>query len=424
MVELLKKEFLEIGETLYSAKLKNGLQVFLIPKKGFKECCGTLMIKFGSIDTKFTKEKVYPEGIAHFLEHKLFEMEDGLDVSTLFTNLGADTNAFTSFDKTCFYFSTTENVKENVDLLQNFTLTTTFTDSSVEREREIIGQEIDMYQDDVNYRLYQGILGNLYPGTSLASDIAGTKESIQTISVKDLKENHETFYKPQHMVFLLTGDFDPEVTFSEIKQKQEKLDYKSNLQIAEALIPYHQVLKTSSTTMEVTMPKLAIGYRGPKLSNNQSLLRQKIALRVYFAMILGWTSQTYQKLYESGEIDDSFDFDLEAHPEFQFIIISLDTKVPIAMSNKIRQYLRNAKDSEDLSEKHLQTVKKELYGEFLRNMDSLDSLSNQFVNYFTEDETYFDFPNLLFNLTFEDILKVGTKFLKYADVTDFTIFPK
>ncbi|MBJ7541739.1 insulinase family protein [Streptococcus sp. SL1232] len=429
MTKLVEKVFPEIGENLYTAVLENGLKVFLIPKTDFQESCGMLVVNFGSLDNKFTIDesvKVYEEGIAHFLEHKLFELENGQDVSELFTNAGANSNAFTTFDKTCFYFSTVDHLKENLDLLQHFVADIAFTEESIEREKSIIEQEIDMYQDDADYRLYQGVLENLYPKTALARDIAGTQESIARISVEDLKENHDVFYSPREMTLLVVGNFDKDDIFNQIKESQKDKSCVSHNLDRQELI-YEPVVPKTAVQMEVTQPKLAIGLRGPALVEGASTLRQELSLRIFFAMILGWTSKRYQELYESGQIDDSFDFEIEVYQQFQFLVISLDTSVPIAMATNIRQYLDKvvmSDDLDDLSEEHFEIVKKELYGDFFKSMDSIDNMSTQFINHLSDDETYLAVPKILRTLSFEEVLKTGIDFLTQSDATEFTILPK
>ena len=193
--------------------------------------------------------------------------------------------------------------------------------------------------------------------------------------------------------------------------------------------------------MEVTQPKLAIGLRGPILPEGESTLRQELALRLFFAMILGWTSRCYQELYENGQIDDSFcyllskaqnmDFfiflQFSAKNRFQFLIISLDTSVPIAMATNLRQYLSKvamSSDLEDLSEEHFEIVKKELYGDFFKSLDSINNLSAQFINHLADEETYLAVPKLLKTLSFKEVLKRANDFLSQSDATEFTILPK
>lgn len=416
-----------IAETLYVNQLPNGMMVYLIPKKHFMETTGVLTSRFGSLDNKFTamgQAYQYPEGVAHFLEHKLFELSEGLDAATEFTKLGAESNAYTTVDKTSFYFSTTGNLSESLALLQEFVMSTHLTEESVDREKEIIGQEIEMYQDDADFRLYQGILENLFPKTALAEDIAGSRNSVNQISVKDLEENHQFFYHPSNMELVLVGDFKPEQIIEEIKVQQNKAEQRDFLPLERQAIVYHSVIKNRSMHMDVSLPKLAVGYRGPKPEGGRSLLEQKLSLQLFFTMLLGWTSETNQAWYDSRQIDDSFDLEIEVKEEYQYLIISLDTIEPIAMGTRLKQFLTHFERSKDLTEAHFQLLKRELYGDFLRSLDSVEHLAMQFVTYHLGEETYFDVPKLIEQLTLEQVVAVGREFLASADVTDFTIFPK
>ena len=180
-----EKYYPAVKETVYQTRLSNGLTVSLLPKKQFNEVYGVVTVRFGSVDTSFTLSKkglqCYPAGIAHFLEHKLFERENAEDIMESFTRLGADSNAFTSFTKTSYLFSTIDHLSENLDLLEELVTVAHFTEDSVEREREIIQQEREMYQDDPDSRLFFATLANLYPNTPLAADIVGSEKSINNI---------------------------------------------------------------------------------------------------------------------------------------------------------------------------------------------------------------------------------------------------
>ena len=183
------------------------MTVFLIPKESFKETLAVMSSRFGSIDTNFTvngKKKSYLTGIAHLLEHQLFEMNKQKDAAYEFTKLGAESNAYTTFDKTIYYFSTADNIKKNLDLLQEFTSQINFTDMSIEKEKKIITQEFNMYQDDSDDYLYQVILSKLYPQTSLAEDITGNRDSIDKLTKNNLEENFHYFYQPENFSFKVT----------------------------------------------------------------------------------------------------------------------------------------------------------------------------------------------------------------------------
>ena len=210
-----EKFYPAVKETLYQATLKNGLTVTLLPKNDFNEVYGVATVQVGSVDTKFTarngKKEEYPSGIAHFLEHKLFERENSEDIMATFTKLGADSNAFTSFTNTSYLFSTSDNVAECLDLLDELVTCFNVTEESVEREKDIIQQEREMYQDDPDSCLFFKTLANLYPESPLASDIVGTENSIEDIRLEDLRDNFDEFYTPVNSHIFLVGNFDLEL---------------------------------------------------------------------------------------------------------------------------------------------------------------------------------------------------------------------
>lgn len=421
-----KITYQNLQEEVYKLTLESGLNVYLIPKPSFKETVGVLTANFGSLHTKYTRNgcvEHYPAGIAHFLEHKLFELDKGQDAATQFTKYGAESNAFTTFDKTSFYFSTISHITNCLDILLDFILTTNFTEESITKEKDIIKQEIEMYQDDPEYRLYQGVLSNLYPNSPLAFDIAGDYQSISQITLTDLQENHKDFYQLSNMNLVLVGQFSPQEIITYLQKNSHFTSYSQN--IDRDSISLEPVIKNNSCHMTVTKPKLAIGYRKSNHMIHGSYLKEKIGLQLFFAMLLGWTSTINQDWYESGQIDDSFDIEIEVHPDFECVIISLDTTEPIAFSTQLRLLLKNALQSSDLTESHLKNVKRELYGDFLRSLDSIENLAMQFVTYLYDGKTmYLDLPSIVEELDLEDVITIGKDFLYNADTSDFVIFPK
>ncbi|EHJ52953.1 EF-P 5-aminopentanol modification-associated protein YfmH [Streptococcus macacae] len=426
---LKRRKFPEIEEEFYYNQLASGIKVYLLPKTDFKETYALVSSNFGSIDTKFTvngKTETYPAGIAHFLEHQLFEMEKNKDASYEFTKLGADSNAYTSFERTVYYFSSVNHISANLELLQHFTSKPSFTDMSIQKEKAIIAQEIDMYQDDPDDYLYQGILAKLYPKSPLSIDITGTKESINHITIDDLRRNFQCFYHPTNLTLLVAGNFEVKKVYKDIVAFQKQNLQEEKLSVERLPLDLFPVESASSIQKEVTIPKLAIGFRFDftRKKNKDSLLKRKLLVKIFFSLLFGWTSENYQKWYEDGRIDDSFDIKTEVSIFSQFAVILLDTKEPIAMSNQIRQSFKNFEKSLDFSEESLQTVKNELYGDFIRSLDSIDELSNRFIEYLTEKETYFDYLRILQDIKLEDIQKFGIEILKEAQITDFTLFPK
>lgn len=426
MTPLTKISFNKFDEEIHYSRLKNGLDIFIIPKSGFKEKTAMLTVDFGSIDKKFTERNRLwdnPEGIAHFLEHKLFEDDLGQDASLKFTELGSDVNAFTTFDKTSYYFSTSENFVESLILLQDLVMSSSFTEDSVNKEKKIIGQEIDMYADDADYQAYIGILQNLFADTSLADDIAGSKGSINQITPKILKRNYSYFYKPNNMSLIIVGDVDIGETFTVIEKYQKK--YRALKQVERIDdISYNPVVKSSSKSMEVTNSKLVVGYRGQKIKNDISLLKIKIALRLAMSMLLGWTSRTYQSWYEQGKIDDSFDIEIEINSNFSFVLISLDTNQPIGMSSEIRKKIKNCSNSDDFNQEHFSILKREMYGDFLQSLDNVEQVASQFNLFLTNQDTYYDIPDILEKIQLVEVLSIADNFFKQAEESDFTVFPK
>ncbi|PZO94996.1 MAG: insulinase family protein [Streptococcus pyogenes] len=427
MVKLTQRFFSIINEEIISAKLANGMTVQFIPKKAYSEKLAILSVAFGSLDNIFTyyrKRRSYPTGIAHFLEHKLFEDEDGKDFTLKFTEIGSDVNAFTTFDKTSFVMSTSGDFYQSLLLLLKLVNTAHFTQDSIDREKKIIAQEIDMYLDDPDFRLYSGMLGNLFPQTSLAEDIAGSKTSIEKISPEFLLENYHLFYRPSQMNMIIIGDLNPSELFSQLESFEQQFEKKRRATITRESITYHPVITTSSISMEVSFPKLAIGYRGKPLGDDISLLTYKLALRLLLNMLFGWTSKTYQAWYEEGKVDDSFTVEIEVQQEFIFLMITLDSNQPIAMSSNIRKKIKHYQRAEDVNEQHLELVKKELYGDFIQSLDNIEELGSQFNLYFSEDESYYDLPSVLQSLTLKHVIAAGEHFFKNAETSDFTVFPK
>lgn len=419
-----EKYYPAVKEMVYRTRLANGLTVALLPKKEFKEVYGSVTVQFGSVDTLVTEVdgdvKEYPAGIAHFLEHKLFEREDSSDLMSAFTSLGADSNAFTSFTKTSYLFSATDHFLENLDLLDELVTSAHFTEDSILREQDIIQQEREMYQDDPDSCLFFSTLANLYPGTPLATDIVGSEESISQINLTNLQENFTRFYKPVNMSLFLVGNFDVELVQGYFERKERKdLDVQ---EVAREKLLLQPVKQTDSMRMEVSSPKLAIGVRGKREVSEADCYRHHILLKLLFAMMFGWTSDRFQKLYESGKIDASLSLEIEVTSRFHFVMLTMDTKEPVALSHQFRKAIRNFTKDLDITEDHLDTIKREMFGEFFSSMNSLEFIATQY-DAFEHGETIFDLPKILQEITLEDVLEAGHHLIDEGDIVDFTIFP-
>ena len=418
-----EKYYPAVKETLYQAKLENGLTVSLLPKNDFNEVYGVVTVYVGSVDIEFTardsKKKTYPKGIAHFLEHKLFERENSEDIMAAFTKLGADSNAFTSFTNTSYLFSTSDNVADCLDLLDELVTSFNITEESVEREKDIIQQEREMYQDDPDSCLFFKTLANLYPETPLASDIVGTEDSIEDISLEDLRDNFDEFYTPVNSQIFLVGNFDLELIQNYFSQKD----------VGDCIVPnpkepiaLHPVKKVESIRMDVASPKLAIGVRTNSDMGHQDCYRYSVLLRALFTMMFGWTSKRFQSLYETGKLDSSLSLEVEINRRFNFLMLTMDTKEPVAISHQFRKAIQSFVTDADISEEHLDLIKSEIYGEFIHSMNSLEFIATQYQSH-SDETTLFDLPKIIQEMTLDDVLEVGHHFIDNSEIVEFTIFP-
>ena len=418
-----EKYYPAVKETLYQAKLENGLTVSLLPKNDFNEVYGVVTVYVGSVDIEFTardsKKKTYPKGIAHFLEHKLFERENSEDIMAAFTKLGADSNAFTSFTNTSYLFSTSDNVADCLDLLDELVTSFNITEESVEREKDIIQQEREMYQDAPDSCLFFKTLANLYPETPLASDIVGTEDSIEDISLEDLRDNFDEFYTPVNSQIFLVGNFDLELIQNYFSQKDVGGCIVPNPKEPIAL---HPVKKVESIRMDVASPKLAIGVRTNSDMGHQDCYRYSVLLRALFTMMFGWTSKRFQSLYETGKLDSSLSLEVEINRRFNFLMLTMDTKEPVAISHQFRKAIQNFATDSDVSEEHLDLIKSEIYGEFIHSMNSLEFIATQYQSH-SDETTLFDLPKIIQEMTLDDVLEVGHHFIDNSEIVEFTIFP-
>ena len=421
-----EKYYSAVKETVYKTQLSNGLTVSLLPKQDFNEVYGFVTVQFGSVDATYTSLgkglRHHPAGIAHFLEHKLFERENSEDIMAAFTRLGADSNAFTSFTKTSYLFSTIDHLHllENLDLLNELVGDVHFTEESVLREQDIIQQEREMYQDDPDSRLFFATLANLYPDTPLATDIVGSEKSIAEIQVSNLKENFTDFYKPVNMSLFLVGNIDVEVVEEYFSKKEKKT--LEQFTVTKEKLPLQPMKQTDSLRMEVSSPKLAVAIRGTGQITEEESYRYNILLKLLFTMMFGWTSDRFQKLYETGKLDASLSLEVEVNSRFHFVILTMDTKEPVSLSHQFRKAIRQFSSDADITEEHLDLVKSEMFGEFFSSMNSLEFIATQY-DPMDRGETIFDFPKILQEITLEDVLEAGHRLIDDGDLVDFTIFP-
>ncbi|RFB18998.1 insulinase family protein [Bacillus sp. HNG] len=425
-----KITFDQLQEVLFHEKLDNGLNVYILPKKGFNKTYATFTTNYGSVDNQFIPlgkdDFVHvPDGIAHFLEHKLFEKEDG-DVFQDFSKQGASANAFTSFTRTAYLFSSTSNVELNLKTLIDFVQSPYFTEKTVEKEKGIIGQEITMYDDNPDWRLYFGVIENMYKNHPVRIDIAGTIDSIAKITKDMLYECYETFYHPSNMVLFVVGPIEPEKIMDQIRSNQAQKDYKDQPEIKRHFEdePIEVNEKKKVLKMNVQSSKCMVGVKAlnPSRKGDQ-LLKQELSLTIILDWLFGKSSKYYQELYDEGLIDDTFTFDYTEEQGFGFAVVGGDTPNPDELSSKIRQIMLSSKN-QGITSEELERVKKKKIGAFLRSLNSPDYIANQFTRYAFNEMNLFDVVPMMESLTVDDITNTVNEFFDEVRMTECQVIPK
>lgn len=426
-----KKEYTQINETLYTEVLANGLKVYLLPKPGFHKTYGLFTTNYGSIDNHFgyKNESLHqvPDGIAHFLEHKMFEKEEG-DVFQVFGQQGASANAFTSFTRTSYLFSATEKIKENLETLLDFVQEPYFTKETVEKEKGIIGQEIQMYDDDPNWRQFFGMLHNLYPNHPVGIDIAGTVESIAEITAEDLYLCYQTFYHPSNMTLFIVGNIDVEETMQWISANQTQKTFAPIRQI-ERVFPadsYDSIKRFNQLKMAVTRKKTIVGIKGlqqnlPSDAKEKMIFRS--ALHLLFQMLLGNTSANFLRLYNEEVIDDTFGFEFNLDRAFHFADFSTDTENPDQFEKEIQTILLNYRNDPEVNETNLALLKKKTLGKYFQSLNSLEHIANQFTQDLFGEYTLFDMPEIIQSLTLADLYQAAERFIVPEAFSRFDVVP-
>lgn len=425
-----KIEFKQLQEELYHEKLENGLEVYILPKKGFNKTFATFTTKYGSIDNHFVPLEQnefikVPDGIAHFLEHKLFEKEHG-DVFQQFSKQGASANAFTSFTRTAYLFSSTSDVELNLETLMDFVQEPYFSEKTVEKEKGIIGQEITMYDDNPDWRLYYGVIQNMYHHHPVRIDIAGTIESISHITKDLLYECYGTFYHPSNMLLFVIGPVDPEKTMKQIKENQDKKKFHAASDIKRQFSeePIEVAEKKQVLKMNVQTPKCLVGIKAKNVTQSGSeMLKNELTINMVLDQLFDKSSENYHELYSAGLIDDSFSFDYSQENGFGFAIIGGDTKDPDKLSEKLKAMLLSAKDGMFTPE-GLERTKRKKIGAFLRSINSPEYIANQFTRYAFNDMNLFDVVPTLENITVDDIKSVAADFIAEERITECRVVPK
>jgi len=398
MSNILKSDIL--GETLHIKTLPNGLRSYIIPKKGFNEKFAALAVSFGSCDLNFEVdgEKVStPEGIAHFFEHKAFE-DESLDYFNEFTKLSGSVNAYTNFNSTVYYFSCTENFTECLRLLFDMVFSLYITDETIEKEKGIIEQEISMYDDDPSWRVYFNMLQGLYENSPVKNEIAGSAESIAEIDLSMLNTIFKSFYVPCNMALICSGDFELEEVYTLAQDKTAHINSPNTAKTypAEPKSAPKTVVKEE---MHVAKPLFCLGFKD---SHGNSDVYKITSTRILLDIIIGGSSETYNKLYNSGLIDDGFGTDYSFGSCYSTIIFSGASKDPDAVFNEIMMSIKEIKIS-GIDNTAFERIKKKHQGRYLKSFNSVSTPSEMQADFFIKDFNIFDLAEALENTTINHV---------------------
>ena len=373
----------KIQEKLYIEKLKSGITVIIIPKKTKKKYI-IWGVNYGSIDNKFSigdKIITVPDGTAHYMEHKMFEQSNGTNSLDVLSSIGVDANAYTTNNHTAYLFEdNNDKFFEALDEFMNYVQNPYFTDENIEKERGIIGQEIMMYDDDPDWKLYMNTMKAMYHINPINIDIAGTKETIAEIDKEKLYEIYNNFYIPDNMAIVICGDFEPEKIVTEIEKRITLKNPNNNVKRIYEKEPKDIVKPFIEDKMDISIPIFMIGYKDEIDSKNQ--IKKDLALDIIFNILIGESSELYQELYEEGLLQTEPSFIYENSKTYSHILIQGQSIKYDEVVKRIEKEVEKLKQN-GISDENFERTKKKLYGEYVKGYNNVARIANNFLqNYF------------------------------------------
>lgn len=402
----------KVKEKLYIEKLENGLTVLIIPKKGIGKKYAMWATHYGSIDNRFIipgeKEVTsVPDGVAHFLEHKMFEQESGKNSLDTLTELGVNANAYTTTNHTAYLFECTDNFYPALDELMDYLQHPYFTDENVEKEKGIIAQEINMYNDYPEWEVYMNALRAMYKVSPVRIDIAGSVESIGKIDKDVLYKCYNTFYHPSNMVMCFSGDFEPEDLLEEVKKRLIPKEPKGEIKRIFDVEPETIVKKEETKKMEVSIPLFVIGIKD-RLKQNASeeeLIKKHIAIEILLNLIIGKSSKLYKALYEQGLLMSEPYLEYEFDKNYAHIAITGKSKKPKKILEEVQKEIASIKQN-GIKEEDFERIKKMLYGKAVKEFDDVQNICRMFIGDYMNGINSFNYIENYSNITLEYTMQV------------------
>ena len=394
----------KLGEQFYEQKLPNGLCVRVLPKPGFARRYAFLGVNFGSIDTHFTlggREYRVPDGIAHYLEHKMFDLPEG-DATEQFAAHGGSPNAFTSYTMTAYYFDCTEEFEENLRILLRLVTVPYFTPESVEKERGIIAQEIRMYEDSAESRVYEDLFRGMFAVHPVRVPVAGTVESIAEITPQALYDCHAAFYRPGNMILCVAGDVDPEAVVRIARELTPEVSAPLPVRDYGAAEALSCPMPIQQRVMEVAMPTFAFGFKCAPPAPD-ALMHREVLGDLAAEILAGESSELYQRLYERGLIDAGFSVGYESVKDACLLSASGDSTDPEAVQRALLSEAAHIANNGVDPAQFARLVKSAL-GRRTRDLDSFESICYLMGgSYYFDGVDYLRFPEVYASVTPEDV---------------------
>ena len=392
-----------IGESVYSQRLPNGLEVRVVPKSGYAKKYAFFATRYGGMDTRFCLNGKWldtPAGIAHYLEHKMFDTKEGNALQELAKN-GAEPNAFTSNAMTGYYFDSTDHFEENLEILLSFVSIPYFTEESVAKEQGIIGQEIRMIEDNPDWQIYTRMLECLYSSSPARTSIAGTVESISYITAETLYDCHKAFYTPSNMILTVVGDVDPVHVVDLAKRILPRKggpviprDYGDE--------PETVAQAETSRTMEVSCPQFLAGFKCRPAGEGEDYMRLAVIGDIACDILLGDSSPLYLRLYDQGLINTSFGGSFEMMPGIAYLYAGGDSKDARTVAAEIQKEADRLV-REGIDEAFYQQVTRAAFGSNLRGLNSFENIAVSLTEGYFHGYDPFRFPEVFDSITKEDV---------------------
>ena len=389
-----EKNYPELDETVFRETLGCGLPLAVVPRQGFSKKLCYLAVDFGSVHTDFTlegKEYHVPAGTAHYLEHKLFDMPGGRDVSAEFAALGASVNAFTSYDMTAYYFSCTENFTQCLRLLTEFVFTPYFTPESVEKERGIIDQEIGMNLDSPDSVIFDRLMETMYREHPIRIPILGTRESIREITPQVLETCHRAFYTPVNCCMCIVGDVDPGEAAETVRQVLGDAPRPAGKKLPLPEEAMRCPASRTHCTMDIAMPTFCLGFKCAPVGLGEKAIRQEMAADLAAEALFGESSELYLQLYQEGLIDSSFGGGFDCADGCAMLLCSGDSENAEEVREAVLRQAR-ALIKQGIPEDYFLRMKRSALGRRIKALDSFDSTCFRLCTYHFAHFDYFLFP--------------------------------